>query len=457
MRSTVLVVDHDPTHRSSLERMLEVLGYDARFAGNGEDALAFLAGQKGQTIDLLMLDLVMPELDGLGVLHRLKAIGLRIPAITMVTPKGVDGVLGAIAAGASDFVIKPVGPERLQVSLMNALRFKSLVTGFENHHHRSKGVMTLEQLGASDPAIARLTELAGKALKGNWPVLIEGEHGTGKTPFAHAIHASSGRSRKPFVHLDCSTLRSSDSMKRITAAMERVKSGTLYLSAVHSLDPAAQLVLAQAKMVVEPSLKTPRLIADSRLSLIELVKSGSFREDLFYRLTVTPLRIPALRERPFDLAHLAEQTALRIAAETGKPIRGLTDRAKAFLAEQEWPGNFPDFEAALRMAVNRASTPWLTDADFRAGKDLTLSQPAKGYERDRLALFDDSGALRPFAEIEHEIFEMAQRHCGGSLGRAAKALGLGRSTLYRKIQDKMVNSDATQREPLPPHWRGEVA
>jgi DNA-binding NtrC family response regulator len=436
MLSTVLVVDDDPIHRSLLERIVTRLGYEVRLAASGEEAITLLSGSEASGIDAMLLDLVMPDLDGLGVLHRLRSIGSMIPVITMVTSAGVDGVMGAITAGATDFVIKPVGPERLQVSLMNALRYKSLMAGVESEHHLSSNALTVDQLASVDPAIGRLTNNAGKALKGDWPVLIEGEDGVGKKQFARAIHGSSQRAKKLFVSLDCSALPSTESVARLEAAIQRVKSGTLYLSSINALDLAAQSMLAKTIMMAEPSPKTPRLIASSRINLIDLARSGVFREDLFYRLTVTPLRIPPLRERPFDLSILAERMALRFASESGKNIRGLTHGAVEYLMRQTWPGNHPEFEATLRLAIQRASTPWLTDANFDGEMIIDQAHTLQDFKSETLALFDASGSLRPFAEIESEIFEMAQRHCGGSLGKAAKALGLGRSTLYRKFQEK---------------------
>ncbi len=436
MLSTVLVVDDDPIHRSLLERIVTRLGYGVQTAQSGADALRLLDSPAGQAIDILLLDLVMPDLDGMGVLHRLASIGSRIPVITMVTPNAVDGVMGAISAGASDFVIKPVGPERLQVSLMNALRFKSLIAGVETEHRLSSDRLTLDGLASGDPAFARIAEHATKAIKNDFPILIEGEVGSGKTHLARAIHGSSQRNKKTFAHMDCSLLRTTESIARLESAIERVKNGTLYLSSIQSLDFSAQSMLIQSAMMTNPSGKTPRLIASSKASLLNLARSGAFREDLFYRLTVSPIRIPSLRERPFDLPILAERIALRIASEQGKNIRGLTHGAVEIICQKPWLGNYPEFEATIRLAVQRASTPWLTDADFD-GELAVSSQPSIGdYRNDTLALFDSSGALRPFSEIENEIFEMAQKHCGGSVGRAAKALGLGRSTLYRKFQEK---------------------
>ena len=436
MLSTVLVVDDDPIHRSLLERIVTRLGYGVRTAQSGEEALAIIGGIESQAIDIVLLDLVMPDLDGMAVLHRLTSGGSRIPVIAMVTPAGVDGVMGAISAGASDFVMKPVGPERLQVSLMNALRFKSLVAGLKTEHHLSSELITLDELASVDPIFAQISNFATKSIKRDFAVLIEGEDGSGKAQLARAIHGSSPRSKKPFVSIDCSLIQAAESVSRLEAAMERAKAGTLYLSSIHHLDFAAQTLLAQSAMMVSPSSKTPRLIASSRARLIDLARSGTFREDLFYRLTVTPIRIPPVRERLFDLPVLAERIALRVSSELGKNIRGLTKGAVDYLSQQAWRGNYPEFEATIRLAVQRAATPWLTDADFDGELAISPTPTLSDYRRDTLALFDETGALRPFAEIESEIFEMAQRHCGGSLGRAAKALGLGRSTLYRKFQEK---------------------
>ena len=141
--------------------------------------------------------------------------------------------------------------------------------------------------------------------------------------------------------------------------MERAKAGTLYLSSIHHLDFAAQTLLAQSAMMVSPSSKTPRLRASSRARRLDLARSGTFREDLFYRLTVTPIRIPPLRERLFDLPVLAERIALRVSSELGKNIRGLTKGAVDYLSQQAWRGNYPEFEATIRLAVQRAATPWL--------------------------------------------------------------------------------------------------
>jgi len=457
MLNTVLIVDDDPIHRVLLERIVTRLGYGTKIAESGEKALAILNGRDAQGIDLVLLDLVMPDLDGMAVLNRLRTSGSRLPVIVLVTPGGVDGVMAAISAGASDFAVKPVGAERLQVSLMNVLRFKALAAGVESDHQLTSDEITLDLLAAGDPGMARLADLARKTVKSDLPVLIEGEVGTGKAMLARAMHGSSPRSKKPFVMLDCSLLRPNDAVARLEAAMERAKGGTLYLSAIDQLEIDAQNVLAKAELIATPSAKTPRLIAASRSSLIDAARSRTFREDLFYRLTVTPIRIPPLRERPFDLGALAERTALRLASETGKDLRGLTEQAIAFLSKQEWRGNHPEFESAIRLAVRRVSTAWLTDADFvdelpaerAAAPSITSDFGDLGAP---LTLFDDSGALRPFADIEADILARAQQHCGGSLGKAAKALGLGRSTLYRKLQEKDANGSSALDV-----WMGDAA
>ncbi len=455
MLSTVLVVDDDPVHRALLDRIITRLGYGVRIAESGEEALTILNGGEAKSIDIVLLDLVMPDLDGMAVLNRLRSAGSRIPVVALVSPSGVDGVLGAISAGASDFAVKPVGIERLHVTIMNALRLKALMAGVESDHRLSSDDLTLSSLAESDPGIARIANLAGKALRADLPILIEGELGTGKAILARAMHGSSPRSKKPFVTLDCSMLRSAEAVARLMAAMERVKGGTLYLSSINCLDETAQMALAQTAMITAPSAKMPRLIASSRTRLIDLARSGAFREDLFYRLTVTPIRIPPLRERPFDLPILAERTALRLASEGGRDIRGLTTGAVEALLMRRWSGNYPEFEAMIRLAVGRANSAWLTEADFvgeaEASNVIPPRQSSEEVEGESLALFDGTGRLRAFADIEAELIERAQKHCG-SLGKAAKALGLGRSTLYRKLQDK----DVAEQSPVGV-WMGDAA
>ena len=455
MLSTVLVVDDDPVHRALLDRIITRLGYGVRVAESGEEALAILSGREAQSIDIVLLDLVMPDLDGMAVLNRLQATGSRIPVVALVSPGGVDGVLGAISAGASDFAVKPVGIERLQVTMMNALRLKALMAGVESDHRLASDDLTISSLAESDPGMARVANLAGKALKGDLPLLIEGESGTGKAILARAMHGSSLRSKKPFVTLDCSMLRPSETVARLMAAMERVKGGTLYLSSINCLDGAAQMALAQTDMITAPSVKTPRLVASSRKSLIDLARSGAFREDLFYRLTVTPIRIPPLRERPFDLPLLAERTALRLASEAGRDIRGLTAGAVEALLTRRWSGNYPEFEAIIRLAVGRGTSAWLTEADFAGEVEASNVIPprlaSEEAEGETLALFDGTGRLRAFADIEAELINRAQKHCG-SLGKAAKALGLGRSTLYRKLQGRDVAEQSTVGV-----WMGDAA
>ncbi len=456
MLGTLLLVDDDPVHCVLLERIVTRLGYGVIVAQSGEQAMAHLSGPDAHRIDLVLLDLVMPDLDGHAVLHRLRSAGSRLPVIVLVTPAGVDGVMAAISAGASDFVVKPVGAERLQVSLMNVLRFKALAAGVESDHHTLSDDLTLETLAAGDPGIARLAQMARKAVKGDLPVLIEGESGTGKAMLARAMHGSSTRAKKPFVALDCALLRASDAVARLEAAMLRAKGGTLYLSSIQHLDKTTQHALLVSAMIGAPSSKTTRLIASCRTSLIDAARSGAFQEELFYRLTVTPLRIAPLRERPFDLPILAERTALRLASENGKDLRGLTEQAVSFLAKQEWRGNHPEFEAAIRLAVRRLSSAWLTESDF--ADDGAPFDPMMARKRDHaepadsLALFDAAGSLRPLAEIEADIIARATKHCGGSLGKAAKALGVGRSTLYRKIQER--NDDSPISLGL---WMGDAA
>ncbi len=374
MSEVVLIVDDDPVQRRLVEAMVQRFGYRALTADSGDAALKLLIGEDAARIDCVVLDLVMPDLDGLGVLARMRQAGLDTPVIVQTAHGGIDNVVSAMRAGAHDFVVKPAGPERLDVSLRNALATKALAGELRRVKRSQDGTLTIADIISRSPAMRPVLQAAEKTAASNIPVLIEGESGVGKELMARAIHGSGIRRAKPFVAVNCGAMPENlvesilfgHEKGAFTGATEKhsgkfieADGGTLFLDEVGELPPAAQVKLLRAlqESEVEPvGSRKPikvdvRIISATNRDLIADVKAGRFREDLFYRLHVFPITVPPLRRRPEDIAELARHFLARIAAEQGKRLRGFDAATLANLSAFPWPGNVRQLENAVYRAV----------------------------------------------------------------------------------------------------------
>src|SRR5438045_7895504 len=206
MAATVLIADDDAVQRRLVENMVQRCGYEAVTVDSGDAAIAVLTAPDTAPVDALVLDLVMPGLDGLGVLAKIRDTGLNIPVIVQTAHGGIDNVVSAMRAGADDFVVKPVGLERLQVSLRNALNTSALKGELQRIRHSREGRLTFADIVTRSAAMAQVLRTAEKAASSSIPVLIEGESGVGKELFARAIHGSSERKSKPFVAVNCGAI-----------------------------------------------------------------------------------------------------------------------------------------------------------------------------------------------------------------------------------------------------------
>src|SRR6201999_2342121 len=338
MAARILIADDDAVQRRLVENMVQKCGYEARVAEGGDAAVAMLIAPDGPDIDAVVLDLVMPGLDGMGVLGKIREAGLNIPVIVQTAHGGIDNVVSAMRAGAQDFVVKPVGLERLQVSLRNALNTSALQGELQRIKHSREGKLTFADIITRSEAMAGVLRTARKAAASGIPVLIEGESGVGKELFARAIHGSSERKAKPFVAVNCGAIPDNlvesilfghekgaftGATERHTGKFLEASGGTLFLDEVGELPPAAQVKLLRAIQEghVDPvGGKKPvkvdvRIISATNRNLIADAKSGRFREDLFYRLHVFPITVPPLRERPEDIPDLVRHFLVRFAAE----------------------------------------------------------------------------------------------------------------------------------------------
>src|SRR5947209_7063946 len=387
MAASILIADDDAVQRRLVENMVQKCGYETIVVDSGDAAVTILTAPDGPAIDAVVLDLVMPGLDGMGVLAKIREAGLNIPVIVQTAHGGIDNVVSAMRAGAQDFVVKPVGIERLQVSLRNALNASALKGELQRIKHSREGRLTFADIITRSDTMAGVLRTAQKAANSTIPVLIEGESGVGKELFARAIHGTSERKSKPFVAVNCGAIPDNlvesilfgHEKGAFTGATERhmgkfveASGGTLFLDEVSELPLTAQAKLLRALQegAVEavggrkPVKVDVRIISATNRKLLERVKQGHFREDLFYRLHVLPLTIPSLRARREDIPHLLRHFLARFCAEENRHISSVDGQAMALLSQADWPGNVRQLENAVYRAVVMSEGDQLGIADF---------------------------------------------------------------------------------------------
>jgi DNA-binding NtrC family response regulator len=479
MTATVLVVDDDPVQRRLLEAMVRRFGYEARVAASGEEALATL---RGEGADVVVLDLMMPDIDGMMVLQRMREAGIETPVIVQTAHGSIEAVVAAMRAGAIDFVVKPVGAERLQVSIKNAIRVDTLEDEIRRMRRRASGTLTFKDLASRSPDMGRVIRLAERAAKSTIPVLIEGESGVGKEVLARAIQGSSDRKGKPFVTVNCGAIPETlvestlfgHEKGAFTGATEKhvgkfveASGGTLFLDEIGELPLDAQVKLLRAiqEGEVDPvggrkSVRVDiRLVSATNKSLLDLVKQGKFREDLYYRLNVFPMTLPPLRARREDIPDLARSFLARFAAEEGKRVRGFSAEAMALMNRYDWPGNVRQLENAVFRAVVLADGDEITIAEFpqiatqvegfevRIPPAPVFAETGTGHapmreivrvevrDPNSLSLVDEGGDVRTLETVEADVIRFALQHYRGHMSEVSRRLGIGRSTLYRKLKE----------------------
>jgi DNA-binding NtrC family response regulator len=491
MAHTTLIVDDDPTQRRLLQAQAEKCGIQVLTASSGQEALDVLNGPKGAQVSLVLLDLVMPGMDGLTVLGNLRPTHPTLPVIVLTAQGGVDTAVAAMRAGADDFLVKPASPERIQVSIQNALKVKALTGEIQRLKKVSENRLSLGDLIAESPSMRTVLRLADRAAQSHIPILIEGESGVGKEVLARAIQGASDRAGKPFVAVNCGAIPETliesilfghekgsftGAVDKHIGKFQEANGGTLFLDEIGELrlDMQVKLLRAIQEGEVDPvGAKRPvkvdiRLISATNRNLQQQVEEGKFREDLFYRLNVFPMQLPALRERREDIAGLVELFIRRFAVEENKKIVGLDKPAMEMLQAYNWPGNIRQLENTVFRAVVLCDGECLRANDFpqiasQLGIAVDTTQPEEPIEivarpREPMGLqtsgggigstlaVDDlvasgvkltgiDGHLRKLEEIEHELIKLAIEKYDGHMSEVARRLGIGRSTLYRKLRE----------------------
>lgn len=483
MAANVLVVDDDAAERHHLEQILKSQGYSVECAAGGEAALARLARTGAPPVSAIILDLVMPDLDGMAVLERLNRQPRRAPVIVQTASGRADASISALQSGAFDFLVKPATGERVKASLTNALKAAALEKEILRIRSRGSDPHGLGDIAARSPPMAHAVRLGERAARSAFPVLIEGAVGTGKELLARAIHSSSGRVGHPFVRVSSDQYMSKETAARLLGdqdlkthgRLSEATRGTLFIKKIDTLALPIQARLAEMLAASAKSRRLHvlpgdvRLVASSTRRLSELVAAGKFDQGLFNHLNIHPIWLPPLKERTADIPELAENLVVRLAAEAGRPdVAGISIAAMELLLRHSWPGNLPELEQTVLRAVvvceggelTPRHFPSLQDkppvmqgiaktAEIRGGGVAVPKQngqhgtPQSGAIADRVSfsrygvarLLDERGEMRPIGSLEEEVIRFAIDHYRGRMSEVARRLGIGRSTLYRKMRD----------------------
>lgn len=472
MATRILIADDDPIQRRNLEAVVMRMGYRTILADGGASALSFVSQRKD--IVLMLLDLSMPDMDGLTVLRRMREAGNSVPVIVLVQNDDLQPVLQAMKMGAVDFVTKPVAFERVQVSVSNVLKIDALTQEIRRARSSLKAHLTLSDMAIKSPEMERVGILARRASALDAPLLIEGEPGSGKETLARAICSGSVRWRGPFVTVDCRTLtvdnadevffgvstarrdrRDGDALRSL-GKLGEADGGTLFLDEVGALPRHTQIKLfaamqsGQFESGGERTLSNARIMASNSRPLADLVDMGRFHAGLYHLLGSFAVAMPPLRNRPEDIPILLHQFMMRFVSEERMGhITGITTHALEKLKAYHWPGNVRELKNAVYRAVILCDTGELTAGDFaQIGAGSEAMRPAQQSARFNLVdqdpgvtsagLFsgiDGAGEVRTLAAAEEEMIRFAIAHYDGQISEVARRLGIGRTTLYRKLKE----------------------
>jgi len=450
MKPSILIVDDDDVIQETLSDVLRKIGYEVFTVSSGTGALSVI---KKNIIDLTLLDMRLPDVDGLEVLKKIKEFDTEILVIIMTAYSDVQTAVTAMKSGAYDYINKPFELEELKLLIEKGLETKSLINEVRRLHRQHKVQYQDSHIYGVSPQIQYVKELIEMISKTHkTSVLIQGESGTGKELAANAIHYNSKRGNKPLLKINCSAIPDTlleselfgyekgaftDAKNTKKGLFELADGGTVFLDEIGDMKPFLQSKILRVlenqtfmRVGGEREIRVDvRVIAATNRDLETLVKEGLFRKDLYYRLKVMVVEMPPLRERVEDILLLSNLFIEENNKEHNKNIKGLSEEAKKLMTQYHWPGNVRE----LRNVIERAMI--LTDQELITSKHLPFElRQADQYEREKapetLEVADDLS----LDYIERVHLSKVLKILDWNKSKASKALGISRATLRAKIK-----------------------
>ncbi len=455
MKPVILLAEDEPVQRITTRQVLTSrLKLDVLLAENGRQAVEAVQADTNEEIALLLIDLNMPVMNGMEAIRRIREIRPKLPFIVLTGSDDLDDAVEAMRLGASDFIVKPAEFERLVVSVRNALDMRDLRQQITQMQRRGRNIYTLDDIAGISHGLRGLVQTAKKAAHSMLPILITGKSGVGKEVFAKAIHLEGARADKPFIAINCGALPENlvestlfghekgaftGAINKSTGKCREADGGVLFLDEVGELRPEIQVKLLRLLQEgeIQPigsnqTVKVDvRIISATNQVLPEMIAARKFREDLYYRLQGIPLHIPSLSERRGDVLPLAEHLLQKIAYVENRPGLRLTADAKAWLKRYHWPGNVRELQHILARASLISEVDELDEQTLCRWTQAPVIPDAASPEF--ISLLTANGTSRTLAELESEILQAALKRHRNHIGQTAAALGIGQSTLYKKL------------------------
>jgi len=450
MKFNILVVDDEKNIREGLSKSLELDGYRTFLAEDGEKALMVLQQEE---IDLVITDLRMPKITGEDLLRRLSESWPTVSVIILTGHGTIENAVQAMRDGAFDFLTKPVNLDRLSLLVKRALSTRELVLQHRAMQEELDMHKAASAMVGKSPAMRKVIDLVQQVAPTKASVLITGESGVGKELVADAVHKLSGRKDNPFIKVHCAALSESlleselfghekgsftGALNRKRGRFELAHTGTIFLDEIGEINPGVQIKILRVlqersfervggEQTVEVDV---RIVAATNRDLKTEIAEGRFREDLYYRLNVVNIHIPPLRERRDDIPLLAAHYLNQCAAENGKTIEGMDNKARACLYNYNWPGNIRELRNTMESAVVMCRSGII-------GADDLPPHIADSHDEGHIRL--PMGTT--LAEAEREMIRATLLSEKGNKSRAADILGIGRKTLHRKLEEYNIHDD----------------